>query len=67
MTDRVRIKVAAGVTALFLGVTSAAGLALHASHPSTPPAVSAPAIVAGHGASGAQPVAPITTDHESND
>jgi hypothetical protein len=65
MTDKVRMMVAAVVTALFIGATSIAGLAMHASHPATPSAVSAPATVGGTAA--AQPVAPITTNHESND
>jgi hypothetical protein len=67
MTDKVRMTVAAVVTALFIGATSVAGLAMHASHPATTSVVSAPASSGGHGTAAAQPVAPITTNHESND
>ncbi len=67
MTEKVRIKVAVAVTALFIGAMSAAGLALNTSHPAVPPAAPVPAAVGGQGTAAAQPVAPISTDHESND
>jgi hypothetical protein len=67
MTDKVRMTVAAVVTALFIGATSVVGLALHTSHPATPSVASAPASVGGPGTAAAQPVAPITTNYESND
>ena len=66
MPEKVRIKVAVAMTAMFIGVTSAAGLALHASHPPTPPVVSVTATGSGHNTAAARSVAP-KTDHESND
>jgi hypothetical protein len=67
MTDKIRIKVAAAVTALFIAATSVAGVALHSSHSGQPPVVSAPATVGGHGTAAAQPVASTPTNPESND
>lgn len=43
MTDKTRIRIAAGATALFLAGISAAGLAVHASGPSTPSTPATPA------------------------
>jgi hypothetical protein len=36
MTDKARIKIAAAVTAMFLGAVSAAGVMAHSNGPSTP-------------------------------
>jgi hypothetical protein len=38
MTDKARIKIAAAVTAMFLGAVSAAGVMAHSNRPSTPAA-----------------------------
>ncbi|UGS38961.1 hypothetical protein [Capillimicrobium parvum] len=61
MTDKKRIRVAAGVTAMFLASISAAGLATHASSvgPATPPtaAVAVPAAPATDLSHPAQPSA----------
>jgi hypothetical protein len=65
MTDKVRIKIAAVVTALFLGAACTAGVLTHA-HPSTVSAASAarPATVVPAARGGTHPP---TNEHENYD
>jgi len=73
MTDKKRIRVAAGVTAMFLAAVSAAGIATHAAsvRPSAPPpaaAAVAPTTAASAPSAADQPaVAWDRDDHDEDD
>jgi len=63
MTDKARIKIAAALTALFLGAMSAAGIAVHSAHAPVPPPTAASSQAHGLG----QPQPALTWEEQGHD
>lgn len=65
MTDRIRTRIAASVTALFIAAVSTAGIATH--RPATPSGTATTTVTAQPPQAGAVPVAAPAAHYEEND